>query len=109
MISTITGTMIGAVTGTGLASPRGMSDVRLVFDGGSLLLQGLPADLNQAGIPGLLWDPQAGAHRAPACTFYSLAAELRRRGVPLTDHTRPDLAPVSSPATSPISDPISCR
>ena len=69
---------------------------RLRFDRGTLLLEGVPEDLDLRDIPGVLWDPRVGAWRAPARVFYPLAAELRRRGVPLTDRPLPRLRPPSA-------------
>ena len=53
-------------------------------------------DSISADIPGVLWDPRVRAWRAPARVFYALAAELRRRGVPLTDRPLPRLRPPSA-------------
>ena len=69
--------------------------VRLIFDRGTLLLLEIPAGVNVAEIPGVLWDPRVGAHRAPARLCYALVSELRRRGVQLVDAPRPRLVPPS--------------
>jgi superfamily II DNA or RNA helicase len=73
-----------------------MTEVRLRFDRGTLLIEGLadPTDLGERF--GVLWDPRVGAHRAPARVLYALAGELRRRGVLDSDaRPLPRLAPPS--------------
>jgi superfamily II DNA or RNA helicase len=72
-----------------------MSLARLVFDRGTLIVEGVSRALDLADIPGVLWDARVSAWRAPARMFYALAAELRRRGVPLTDRPLPRLRPPS--------------
>src|SRR5688500_13045148 len=79
--------------GTGLALQARMSVVRMTFDRGSLVLEGLPRAAELWGIPGVLWDARAGGFRAPAGAFYALASELRRRGVPLAGRPVAKLAP----------------
>jgi superfamily II DNA or RNA helicase len=74
----------------------GVSVARLRFDRGTLLVEGVPETVDLADIPGVLWDPRVRAWRAPARVFYALAAELRRRGVPLTDRPLPRLRPPSA-------------
>jgi superfamily II DNA or RNA helicase len=69
-----------------------MSFVSLTFDRGSVVMQGLPRQEDLSEIPEVVWDARAGAYRAPARMFYALAAELRRRCVPLADHPLPKLA-----------------
>ena len=69
--------------------------MRLTFDRGTLLLTETPAALDVGEIPGVQWDERVGAHRAPARLCYSIASELRRRGVPIADMPRPALAPPS--------------
>src|SRR4051812_21545496 len=72
--------------------------VRFTFDRGTLLLTDLadlPAGLEVAQIPGVLWDARVGVHRAPARLCYPLVSELRRRGVPVADMPRPALPPPS--------------
>jgi superfamily II DNA or RNA helicase len=69
--------------------------MRLVFDRGTLLLRDVPAGLDLAKIPGVLWDARVEAHRAPARLLYPLISALRREGVPVTDAPRPGLVPPS--------------
>ena len=70
-----------------------MLPVALLFDRGTLVLQGLPQTPDPSGIPGVFWDGRTGVWRAPARVFYALAAEMRRRGVPLADRPLPKIAP----------------
>jgi superfamily II DNA or RNA helicase len=72
-----------------------MTEARVVFDRGTLLLEGVPQAFDLTDIPGVLWDPRVAAYRAPARMFYALAAELRRRGVRLVDRPLPRLRPPS--------------
>ena len=80
----------------GLAVRPPVSVAHLRFDRGTLLVEGVSEDVDLRDIPGLLWDPRVRAWRAPARVFYALAAELRRRGVPLTDRPLPRLRPPSA-------------
>ena len=63
--------------------------MRLLFDRGTIVLLGAnPSALHPerfADLPGALWDPRIGALRCPARFHPALVAELRRRGVQLTD------------------------
>ena len=70
-----------------------MYSVRLTFDRGTLVVQGLARAPQLSAIPGLVWDDRVGLYRAPARAFYALAAELRRRGVPLADRALPKIVP----------------
>jgi superfamily II DNA or RNA helicase len=73
-----------------------MSDVRLRFDRGTVLLEGLTDAADLGDRFGVLWDPRVGAYRAPGRVFYALAGELRRRGVlPPGTPPLPKLAPPS--------------
>jgi superfamily II DNA or RNA helicase len=67
--------------------------MRLVFDRGTIILAEAPQGLDLERIPGILWDPRVSAYRAPARLFYTLAAELRRRGVQLPARPLPKLEP----------------
>jgi superfamily II DNA or RNA helicase len=72
--------------------------VRLLFDRGTLLLEGAPSDLDPTALPDQLelrWDPRVLRHRAPAHRAYAIASDLRRRGVSLTEAPRPLLGPPS--------------
>ena len=63
--------------------------MRLVFDRGTIVLQGLDAQRGEptepASFPGALWDPRIAAVRCPARFHRELVAELDRRGVRFTD------------------------
>jgi superfamily II DNA or RNA helicase len=69
--------------------------MRLKFDHGTLLLEGAPAGVDVADVPGFTWDARVGALRAPARLACALVAALRRRGVPLSDAPWPRLVPPS--------------
>jgi superfamily II DNA or RNA helicase len=51
--------------------------MRLVFDRGTLVLYGNPADAGS--LPGVIWDPRIAAWRAPAFCHAELSRELARR------------------------------
>jgi superfamily II DNA or RNA helicase len=63
--------------------------MRLVFDRGTLVLHGNPADAGS--LPGVLWDPRIGAWRAPAFYHLELSSELTRRCANFIDEVRPQL------------------
>ena len=59
--------------------------LRLTFDAGTLVLQGLPPprndDSSKDGLaPALVWDPRIGSYRAPAYRYREIALWLKRRG-----------------------------
>ena len=59
--------------------------VKLRFDRGTILLTGLPENVNLEHSPGVLWDPRVGAHRAPAHRYADVAGWLRGAGVEFED------------------------
>jgi superfamily II DNA or RNA helicase len=63
--------------------------MKLVFDRGTLVLYGDPADAGS--LPGVLWDPRIQAWRAPACSYTILSKELSRRYPGFCDEVRPKL------------------
>jgi superfamily II DNA or RNA helicase len=63
--------------------------MRLVFDRGTLVLYGNPADAGS--LPGVLWDPRIRAWRAPACYYSMLSRELSRRYPGFHDKACPQL------------------
>jgi superfamily II DNA or RNA helicase len=63
--------------------------MRLVFDRGTLVLYGSPADAGS--LPGVLWDPRVRAWRAAACDYVMLSQELSRRYPGFHDEARPKL------------------
>lgn len=68
---------------TTAASPA----LRLVFDEGTVLVEGLSEGDDQ-GIPGLTFDPRAGLYRAQAIAYRSIVQDLRDRGIGYTDAAR---------------------
>jgi superfamily II DNA or RNA helicase len=61
--------------------------MRLIFDRGTLVLQGNSADAGS--LPGVLWDPRIRAWRAPAYYYVMLCQELSRRYPGFHDEARP--------------------
>lgn len=59
-------------------------DVRLVFDRGTILVLEPPASFDAAQLPGTLWDPRVGAHRAPARHLPEMKRILLAAGVPFS-------------------------
>jgi len=68
--------------------------MRLVFDRGTLVLYGNPADAGS--LPGVLWDPRIRAWRAPACYYSMLSQELSRRYPGFHDEACPQLVDAPS-------------
>lgn len=64
--------------------------MQLLFDRGTLLIRGNPAEAGS--LPGILWDPRVRAWRAPACRHVELSSELARRYPDFHDEVRPRLA-----------------
>ncbi len=60
--------------------------MQLLFDRGTLLIRGNPAEAGR--LPGVLWDPRIGAWRAPAYRHVELAKELARRYADFHDEAR---------------------
>ena len=62
--------------------------VRLSFEGGTVLVEGLPEG-DSRGLPGLKFDPRrAGAYRAEAIWYRPIVEHLRRQGIAYTDAAR---------------------
>src|SRR5206468_3911792 len=70
--------------GTSLAQ---LKRVRLTFDRGTVVLTKHDEALDLATIPGVFWDARVGVHRVPPYRCLALVAELRTKGVRLTDET----------------------
>lgn len=68
--------------------------IRLVEDQGTVRIEGAPASV-VSRLPGCLWDPRVGAHRAAAYRLDEIAARLRRLGVPFTAGAFPSRRPRS--------------
>lgn len=62
--------------------------MRLLFDRGTLLLDGAVDSASLDDVPGLLWDPRVGAYRAPAWRYVEVASGLARGGVRFADEVR---------------------
>src|SRR5947209_10182427 len=63
------------------------SPLRLTFEGGTLLVEGLPED-DTRGLPGLRFDPRAGMHRAEAIRYREIVQALRDRKMAYRDEAR---------------------
>jgi len=61
--------------------------VRLTFDRGTIVLTDESGEVDLASLPGVLWDARVGVHRVPPHRCAALIAELRTRGVRITDET----------------------
>lgn len=73
-----------------------IAGMHLLFDRGTLLLHEIPHGIDPAAIPGVCWDARVAMWRAPGRLAYPLAANLRRRGVAMTNTPCPKLAPPST-------------
>lgn len=62
-----------------------MSDVKLRFDGGTLLLEGVPRDLAP---PGFVFDGRVGMLRGPAAAYREVVLALRAAQVSYVDEAR---------------------
>jgi superfamily II DNA or RNA helicase len=63
--------------------------VRLTFDRGTVVLVDEGDQLDLASLSGVRWDGRVGVHRLPPHRSALLAAELRAKGVRVTDETAP--------------------
>ena len=61
--------------------------VRLTFDRGTIVLTNEGDQVDLAALPGVLWDARVGVHRVAPHRCAALLAELRTRGVRVTDQT----------------------
>jgi hypothetical protein len=62
--------------------------LRLSFEGGTVLIEGLPEG-DSRGIPGLKFDPRrAGVYRAEAIGYRAIVEHLRRQKIAYTDAAR---------------------
>jgi hypothetical protein len=61
--------------------------VHLTFDRGTVVLTEQGEHLDLASLPGVVWDARVGAHRVPPYRSAALVAELRTKGVRVTDET----------------------
>jgi superfamily II DNA or RNA helicase len=67
----------------------------LTFDRGTVVITAEGEQLDLASLPGVRWDARIGVHRVPPHRSAALAADLRTKGVRVTDETAP---PVRAPA-----------
>lgn len=58
---------------------------RVYFQGGTVCLEGLPAE---ADVPGARWDDRSACHRAPAVAYADLVMWLRGEGLAYDDEAR---------------------
>ena len=65
----------------------GLPKLRLGFDGGTLLVEGLPEG-DTRGLPGLQFDPRTRPYRAEAIWYRPIVEHLRDRKIPYTDEAR---------------------
>jgi len=63
--------------------------MRLRFDRGTVLLEGMRDPAALAEVPGLLWDSRVAAYRAPGFRHAEVASALARGGVRFSDEVRP--------------------
>ena len=76
---------------SGCAMARGLlrvAGMHLRFDRGTLVLTSTETRERPGELEGVLYDPRAGVHRAPADHYSALLAEVRARGWPLVDRVR---------------------
>lgn len=65
--------------------------MRLTFDRGTVVLADEGDHVDLGSLPGVLWDARVGVHRLPPHRCAALVAELRTRGVRVTDETGPSV------------------
>jgi len=70
--------------------------MRLYFDRGTIVLEGLAPGMDGDSLPGMLWDARIAQPRAPAFRYRAIVGALRRRGIIFIDEVR-----VSRPPTGP--------
>ena len=62
-------------------------NLRLAFDGGTILIEGLPEN-DSGGLPGVRLDPRTGLYRAEAIWYRTIVEHLRREKVAYADEAR---------------------
>jgi len=80
---------------TGDASLGEPRPLRLVFDRGTLVVEG-PREGEESGLPGVKYDPRTKTFRAEAIWYRTLVEHIRRQKLPYTDDARgygPSLTP----------------
>ena len=71
----------------GVSSGNGTGPLRLTFDAGTLIVEGLNKD-EEPGLPGLKYDPRTNDFRAEAIWYRTLVEHIRRLGIAYTDQAR---------------------
>jgi superfamily II DNA or RNA helicase len=77
---------MSSTLGTNAASPP-TSYLRLAFEGGTLLIEGLPEE-DARGIPGIKFDPRTNAFRAQAIWYRTIVEYLRANKIAYVDEAR---------------------
>ena len=72
---------------TGVSSGTGSGPLRLTFDAGTLVVEGLDKD-QDPGLPGIQYDPRTKVFRAEAIWYRSLVEHIRKQGIAYTDQAR---------------------
>lgn len=75
------------MNGAAEPDPELSQPLRLVFDGGTVLVEGLPEG-DSRGLPGVRFDPRAGLFRAEAIWYRAIVEYLRREGIGYADDAR---------------------
>ena len=65
-----------------------VSEVRLTFDRGTLIVDRVPPDVDAGTLPDVRWDARVGGWRARACAHAAIVEELPRRGLDVDDRVR---------------------
>jgi superfamily II DNA or RNA helicase len=69
------------------STPTAPPALRLTFEGGTILIEGLPED-DTRGLPGVQFDPRAGMHRAEAIDYRFIIEKLQKDKIPFVDEAR---------------------
>lgn len=64
------------------------SPIRLAYDRGTVVLADGPAGFNYNSLPGVLFDPRTGTHRAPGRFYRAIVEQLIREKLPYDDTAR---------------------
>lgn len=72
---------------TASTATTSLTPLRLTFDGGSIVVEGLPAG-DSRGLPGLKLDPRTGLHRAEGIWYRTLIQHLIDHAIPFDDKAR---------------------
>jgi superfamily II DNA or RNA helicase len=72
---------------TGLSTRSGSRPLRLVFDAGTVIVEG-PSEGDELGLPGVQFDFRTKIFRAEAIWYRTLVEHIRKQGIPYTDDAR---------------------